>query len=39
MSLAQVLVGAALIINADDTITQMQKTNNRIYAALWVFPR
>lgn len=31
--LAQILVGAALIINADDTVVAMQKTNNRIYAA------
>lgn len=34
MALAQILVGAALIINADDTIPAMQKTNNRIYKAL-----
>ncbi|KAL8720006.1 MAG: hypothetical protein Q9225_003077 [Loekoesia sp. 1 TL-2023] len=33
MRLAQILVGAALIINADNTVAQMQKTNNRIYAA------
>lgn len=34
MNLAQILFGAALIINADDTIAAMQKTKNRIYAAL-----
>ena len=34
MNLAQILVEAALIINADNTIAAMQKTNNRIYAAL-----
>ncbi|KAL8700003.1 MAG: hypothetical protein Q9201_005684 [Fulgogasparrea decipioides] len=33
MALAQILVEAALIINADNTIAAMQKTNNRIYAA------
>ncbi|KAL8662335.1 MAG: hypothetical protein Q9202_004793 [Teloschistes flavicans] len=33
MALAQILVGAALIINADNTIPAMQKTNNRIYKA------
>jgi vacuolar-type H+-ATPase subunit F/Vma7 len=34
MSYAQILVEAALIINADDTIRRMQRTNNRIYVAL-----
>lgn len=34
MSYAQILVEAALTINADDTIRRMQRTNNRIYAAL-----
>ncbi|KAL2037046.1 hypothetical protein N7G274_010173 [Stereocaulon virgatum] len=33
MSYAQILVEAALIINADDTIRRMQRTNNRIYVA------
>ncbi|KAL8965855.1 MAG: hypothetical protein Q9183_003657 [Haloplaca sp. 2 TL-2023] len=33
MIFAQLLVGAALIINADNTIPAMQTTNNRIYAA------
>ncbi|KAL9579388.1 MAG: hypothetical protein Q9203_006716 [Teloschistes exilis] len=33
MALAQILVGAALMINADNTIPAMQKTNNRIYKA------
>ncbi|KAL8773774.1 MAG: hypothetical protein Q9209_001542 [Squamulea sp. 1 TL-2023] len=33
MAFAQILVEAALIINADNTIAAMQKTNNRIYAA------
>ncbi|KAL8710194.1 MAG: hypothetical protein Q9225_007328 [Loekoesia sp. 1 TL-2023] len=33
MKLAQILVEAALIINADNTLATMQKTNNRIYAA------
>ena len=34
MSFAQILVEAALIINADNTLALIQKTNNRIYAAL-----
>ncbi|KAL9593574.1 MAG: hypothetical protein Q9219_007491, partial [cf. Caloplaca sp. 3 TL-2023] len=34
MKFAQILVEAALIINADNTIATMQKTNNRIYAAM-----
>lgn len=37
MALAQILVEAALIINADNTVAQMQKTNNRIYAAFQTF--